>query len=363
MTKNKPVSLFLTFVVLAVLTILAAAALSGCRLDRPSYAAQLDPTNTPRAVVLTIDPAKAGTGLVFLPQDPTATPGGPLFPTATPNGEGTANQPGSGSSNVSGPAGKAPLLNIPDDQVNILLLGSDQRPYEGGYRTDVIMVVSVNLDSKTINLISFPRDLYVTLPGLYNDRINAAQFRGGFSLLAETFEYNFGFRPDYYGMIHLNGFAGLIDALGGVDVQVARNHTDERTGYGNYTVYAGTVHMDGETALWYVRSRKTTSDFDRTRRQQEVVNAIVRRLVSLDAAVKFPSLYSQFQSTIETNLPLSEITPLLPLAGDFLSGNFGSYAVGPSHVTPWVTPGGAQVLLPNRSAIQAMLKTALNAGP
>ena len=72
--------------------------------------------------------------------------------------------------------------------------------------------------------------------------------------------------------------------------------------------------MDAETALWYVRSRYTSSDFDRTRRQQEVVSAIVRRLLSFDVVTRFPSLYSQYNGIIETNLPLSEVTPLLPLA-------------------------------------------------
>jgi LCP family protein required for cell wall assembly len=203
--------------------------------------------------------------------------------------------------------------------------------------------------------------LYVTLPGLYQDRINSAQYRGGFTLMADTLEFNFGVRPDYYGIVNFYGFQSLIDTLNGVDVEVAQTLTDHRTGYGDYTVYPGTVHMDGETALWYVRSRYSSNDFDRTRRQQEVVFALMRRLVSFQLVTKFPQLYNQFQDTIETNLPLSEIIPLLPVADNLFRNEIGRYAVGPSHVSNWVTPGGAQVLIPNKPAIQALLKVALNA--
>ncbi|NIR66240.1 MAG: LytR family transcriptional regulator, partial [candidate division Zixibacteria bacterium] len=72
-----------------------------------------------------------------------------------------------------------------------------------------------------------------------------------------------------------------IDSLGGIDVEAQYTLTDHRDGYGTFTVYAGTTHMDGDTALWYVRSRKTSSDFDRARRQQEVLKAIFLRLLSL----------------------------------------------------------------------------------
>jgi len=340
--------------------VLALLALTGCQSI--GYAARLNPTQTPQTLLLTADVASLAKPIAFVPVDPTATPEGPIFPTATPNGDavaGTIDDITAGSGSSTG--GPVPLLKLPEDQVNILLLGSDQRPYEGGFRTDVILLVSINLDSQTINMVSFPRDLYVTMPGYYTDRINSAQYRGGFPLLASTLEYNFGVRPDYYGLINLFEFQQLIDTLGGITVNVGQTLTDERSGYGYYTVNAGMVNMDGETALWYARSRKTTSDFDRTRRHQELVVAMIRRLVSFDIVTKFPDLYNQFNGIIETNLPLSEITPLLPLADEFLQGEVGRYAVGPSHVSNWVTPTGSQVLLPNKPAIQQLLRTVLNA--
>ena len=103
------------------------------------------------------------------------------------------------------------------------------RPYGGGFRTDVMMLVSINLDSKEVNMISFPRDLYVYMPGLYSDRINTAMPRGGFDLVADTMEYNFGLRPDYYGMIHLWTLKTFVDSIGGINVQVGQTLSDQRT--------------------------------------------------------------------------------------------------------------------------------------
>ncbi|MCB2179696.1 LCP family protein [bacterium] len=335
--------------------------ISACGSLNPLAAAH-QPTSTPKTILLAYNPAQGTGETPFLPVDPTATPSGSIFPTATPSSQnGGQNDPEVNNSNqASSSGGPVNLIEQPENQVNILLLGSDQRPYEGGFRTDVILLVTVNMDLQTINLTSFPRDLYVTLPGYYNDRINSAQYRGGFTLMADTFEYNFGVRPDYYALINFYGFQDLINTLGGIDVQVAQTLTDHRDGYGDYTVYPGTVHMNGDTALWYVRSRYSTSDFDRTRRQQEVLTAIMRKIVSLDAVTKIPDLYNQFQGTVETNLPLAEVIPMLSLTDDFMSGTIGRYAVGPGQVSNWVTPAGAQVLVPNKPAIQAILKEALN---
>ncbi|MBN2044208.1 MAG: LCP family protein [Anaerolineales bacterium] len=309
--------------------------------------------------LLAADLNNLGLENVFMPVDPTPTQNGPVFPTATPDGRPPTDWTTILPENSNNSNQPAEPLKLPHNQVNFLLLGSDQRPYEGGFRTDVIMLVSINTESQTVNMVSFPRDLYVYLPGLYSDRINSAMARGGFALLADTLEYNFGVRPDYYGLINFWSFKNLIDTLGGINVQVGRTLSDQRTGYGTYTVYPGSVNMNGETTLWYVRSRYTTSDFDRARRQQEVVTALVRRLLSFDVVTKFPTLYNQFQGIIETNLPLAEVTPFLPLADELFNGDYGTYVVDESLVTHWRTPSGSAVLLPNQEAIQTLLVTAL----
>lgn len=253
------------------------------------------------------------------------------------------------------------IFNQPEGQTNILLMGSDQRPNDGGFRTDALLLVTLNNDLGMVNITSFPRDLYVYIPGWGMDRINTAQVRGGFQLTAQTFEYNFGVRPDHWALVNFSGFTTIIDALGGINVQVGKQLTDKRGDYGYYTVYPGSVHMDGETALWYVRARKTTSDFDRTRREQEVILAIFRRLISLNALQNAGTLYEQYKQTVSTDMRLLDVIPLLPLAAEVAANNqINRYAVGPDDVTGWQTNAGAQVLLPNQAAIREIMEQALN---
>ena len=253
---------------------------------------------------------------------------------------------------------------LPEGTVNLLVLGSDFRPGEG-YRTDVMMLVSIHGSSGTVNVVSFPRDLYVTIPGWTTQRLNTAFAYGGFPLMADTLQYNFGVRPDYYVMTNFQGFIGIIDSLGGVTVNVGNYLSDKcdlpqaRGGY--CEVSAGPVTMDGPTALWYVRSRYTTSDFDRTRRAQEVLYALFQRFMSIDAVSKLPEFFSYYQSSVETNMGIDAMTTLLPVASQVIgdSSRVNRYAIGPAHVTPFTTSGGAMVLLPNYDAISGIIAEAV----
>ena len=165
------------------------------------------------------------------------------------------------------PAGSLPAQALPipqpEGEVTILLMGSDQRPGARDFRTDTMLLIVLKIDG-SVSLVSFPRDLWVYLPGHGMERINTAQEYGGFELVQSTFQYNFGFTPQSYVLTNFNGFRFIVDDLGGIDVQVGLTLSDARTGYPEgYTVDPGLVHMDSETALWYVRARKTTSDLDR----------------------------------------------------------------------------------------------------
>ena len=253
------------------------------------------------------------------------------------------------------------ILPQPSGQVNILILGSDQRPNEGGFRTDAMILATLNPDLGTVNLTSFPRDLYVYIPGWTVQRLNTAHGYGGFALTQMTFEYNFGVRPDHYMMIGMNAFKDVIDSLDGVDVQVAQTLTDWRDHYGYYTVSAGNVHMDGETALWYARSRYSTNDLVRNRRQQEVLGAIFDKLLSLDAVNRAPELYQAYVQNVTTDLSLEDIHPLLPLAAQLGDGsNLHRYAIGSGQVYDWISYGGGQVLMPIRDAVVGVMRQALN---
>ena len=256
-------------------------------------------------------------------------------------------------------------LEKPEGQINIILLGSDLRPEDGGFHTDIIVWVSLNPEDGYISAISFPRDLYVYIPNYGYERINFAFPLGGFDMLADTFEYNFGIRPDYYALVDFTGFKAVINNLGGINVQTAQNLTDtcdkSLSASGYCSVGPGLIHMDGDWALWYARSRYSTNDIDRTRRAQEVIEAIFNRLMSLDAILKIPDLYSAYTTYVQTDIPLTEIVSLVPLASQvYDSGDIRNYVIGYDHVYNWVTYAGAQVLMPYENSIQDVIIEALS---
>ena len=249
-----------------------------------------------------------------------------------------------------------PLLAKPDDQINILILGSDQRPNDVGFRTDVIMLLSMNSESKKANLISFPRDLYVYQPGYRMDRINSAQSRGGIELSYLTLEYNFGIQVDHYVLVNFNSFGKIIDSLGGIEVNVARPLSDQRDGFGIFTLDSGIVEMDAETALWYVRSRGTSDDFDRNHRQQEILSALFFEAFSFDIFQNASIYFQAYKDTIETDIDFSDLLQLLPLASLIYSGeSIGMFFIGPNETIPWITSSNAQVLLSDSENMQALL--------
>jgi len=292
-------------------------------------------------------------------------------PTATPfqpNQDGSQPaMPGNPDNDADPNATLTPTKRVfqkPEGQVNILLLGSDVRPNDGGFRTDVIMWVSLNPRDGFVSVISFPRDLFVYIPGLGNNRINIAFQYGGFEMLADTFEENFGVRPDHYVLVDFNGFKTVINNLGGIDVQTAQNLTDTCAKWINASGYCsagpGLVHMNGEVALWYARSRYSSSDFDRERRAQEVAEAIFRRLVSLDVLLKAPNLYNAYINYVQTDLGLSDVVSLLPLASKVNeNGDIRNYVVGFDETTDWITGQGAMVLLPHYDQIEQIFIEAL----
>ena len=322
--------------------------------------------------------------LVTVPADatPTPTPFQPLnyvealTPTLTPfqpltnDGLPLESTP---QSFYNPPYAPSPVSVLNDNQtVTFILLGSDKRPGETYFRTDTIVVAVIRPASGQVVLISIPRDLYVYIPTIGMDRINTAYEYGemynypggGLALLKDTILYNLGLRIDHMAIVDFDGFRRIVNTLGGVDVNVSQTFYDTRTGYPyGYTVYPGMVHMDGDLALWYARSRKSTSDFDRGRRSQEVLRALYTRALQTNSFSKIPELFNDFSSSIITDLTLSDLLQFAPLALNLNDANIHSYYIGPDLVTNWMTPGGASVLLPNGPAIQSMLQQALSTAP
>lgn len=260
----------------------------------------------------------------------------------------------------------APVVNFyPDGKpVNILLLGSDQREGDGSFRTDVIVLVSIDTANLSASAVSFPRDLWVEPPTLYPMKINMIQGLGGFDSMAKMFETNFGVRPDFYVLTNFSGFTHLIDSMGGIDVHIHENLTDScdlpQAQGGICNVGPGVLPMDGATALWYARSRQSTSDYDRLRRAQEVVQAVFERLMSLDALSHLPKYFKEFSKDIETNLTVFDVTKLAPVAVRLFQeqDRIHRYVIDENQATPSWSWDGMWILLPDQGAIRSLLEEA-----
>jgi LCP family protein required for cell wall assembly len=253
----------------------------------------------------------------------------------------------------------------PGEQVNILLLGSDWRPNRG-YRTDIVLLVSIDKKYSTVSLVSFPRDLWLGIPGIQQERINTAMGYGGFPLLKSTFEHNFAIPIDFYMMTNFNGFKNIIDTLGGIEINASQNTADRCDLSYQHGAWCskgpGQEHLDGELALWYVRSRYTSDDFDRTRRAQEVLEGLFKKIMSLDAVARAPEIYNLFISNVETDMTFEDIFSLIAITPSILSEpiRVSRFYIGPEQVSSHTIPSsGANVLLPNYAAIWEIIKQAV----
>lgn len=265
------------------------------------------------------------------------------------------------------------------DLINILLIGSDQRGGGSYFRTDTLIIASIRPRDQVVSLISIPRDLFVYIPGWTMQRVNTAYLHGemskypggGAALLKDTIRYNLGIRIDNLAIVDFNGFVKIIDVLDGVDVPLACPYTDWRAinPKGNlenpnnwrlYKVSPGIVHMDGEFALWYARSRMRSNDFDRGRRQQEVLRAIYDKALKLGVLPRIPEMYQQVSDIVKTDIDLNDVLALAPMALNLDAPRIRSYYISSKYVKGWWTPQGASVLLPKRDKLEPMLQEAMS---
>ncbi|MBM2810653.1 MAG: putative transcription regulator [Chloroflexi bacterium] len=274
----------------------------------------------------------------------------------------------------------SPLDLIPawkgTDRVNILVLGIDQRDDERDAgtpaRSDTLMVVSIDPAQKAASIISFPRDLWLQIPGLGDERINAA-FRfgelrkldgGGAGVAARTIEQNFGLQTQYYAVIDFRGFEEIVNTVGGVLVDVPRPLRDDEyptDNYGYERVYfaPGPQLMDGTTALKYARTRHADSDFGRMARQQQVMLGVRDRALRLNMLTRLPSLLDQGMRTVQTNIAPTDILSLAKLASEIDTTAVGSLVVDNQLVTPFTGVGGASLQLPKPAEIRRAIQRAL----
>lgn len=247
---------------------------------------------------------------------------------------------------------------------NILLLGTDQRDLDYVGRTDTIMVLAIDEPNNRAALVSLPRDMYLPIPGVGYSRINTAYAYGeerkpggGLPLLMSTIERNFGIPIERYVRIDFSGFEGVVDALGGVDVVVDCPLYDELIYryFDVYTLEPGSYRMNGEQALYYARSRKTTNDFDRARRQQRVLLAIRDRILGANMVPRIPALWLAMRDIVDTNLGAADIANLAKLGATMEGKDLYGMVIRYPLVDDWVTPQGGMVQLPDLPAINQAL--------
>jgi len=257
------------------------------------------------------------------------------------------------------------------ERVNILLLGVDQRPQEAGpCRTDTMIVVTVDPATNTAGMLSIPRDLYVEIPGYGLNRINVAHFLGdrdnypggGPALAKKTAQYNLGVPIHYYIRINFQGFRDIVDALGGITVEVENEiwddeYPDENYGYMTIYIPAGVQQMDGEMALRYARTRHDGSDFVRLRRQQKVLFAIREKALSLDLIPRLPELLRTMGYTVDTDLDPQVVLALAQIARQIEKEDIKSAVIDETMVVPVILPDtGANVLYPLRDKIAEVVE-------
>lgn len=259
---------------------------------------------------------------------------------------------------------------------NILLIGVDAREGEEAEKTrsDTMMLVTIDTRNNQIKLTSFLRDLYLEIPGYREDKLNAAQSRGGTQLLRDTLEYNFKIRIDNYMMVSFDMFTTIIDKLGGVDVEITEKeakYINSRDHMALEDVYAfpdklsgGMQHFTGAQALWYSRIRYLDSDFMRTARQRKVISALVKKATK-QSPTDLLAMAEEIMPMIRTDLTEDEIMDLGLHALSYLQYDIVQQQIPAEDAYKSGKRRGQDVLLPdmdkNRSVLKAFVfeKTAV----
>lgn len=325
------------------------------------------------------------------PPTPTSIPTDTPTPTALPRPSGafiptivvTAGEVISGTPVPT----QMPLVDQPSGAINILLLGTDQRPGESGYRTDSIIVVGVNPNRQYVTLLSIPRDLWVYVPIEDKfDRLNTVdawgeshQVPGGSaSLIKQTLLYNLGIPIDYYARVNFTGIKQIVDRVGGVEVlafcplydvfpDVPDNQSDIISDPAQLaTVLTGTIDIptpglytfDGKHALWFARSRESTNDFDRSRRQQQVLRAIWAKIKANGLIAQLPSLWADVTSIVQTDLSVNDVAYLASFASQLDDSHIKLRAIDKLSTDGFVAANGAEVLAIAPDRVSAVLQEA-----
>lgn len=241
-------------------------------------------------------------------------------------------------------------LVVPPPPLDVLVLGLDAREGEGYLtRTDSIILVGIQPAQLRVSMLSVPRDLFIDVPGYGLQRINTVNVLGemesqgyGPALLASSIENSFGISPDRYVRLNFQGFIDLVDAVGGITIDVERTIVD----YAYPTPDGGTIsirfdpgvqHMDGERALMYARTRHADDDYRHAERQQQVLSALSLKLLN---PVSWPAVFSVLNRSVDTDLSIIDMAIYAPTV-ILNAGRFERFVIDRDYIS--AAPNGSPI--------------------
>lgn len=247
------------------------------------------------------------------------------------------------------------------EPISVLVMGIDDSVPGGPRDTDSMMVMSYDPQSNTASVMSVPRDLWVDVPGDGYDRINTAYENGGVATAELTVEQVLGIPVEYYALVDYAAFVKLVNDVGGIDVNVPYAINDpcypnaDMTACTVFNLAAGPQHLHGETALVFARERHsfTSQDIQRESDQQIVLLALKAALLQPKNLLQLPAIIGDLQGLVQTNLPYSNLPTMANAVLHLPPSSITTTVLGlGTDVTPYTTSGGADVLLPNQTAVR-----------
>ncbi len=262
----------------------------------------------------------------------------------------------------------ATIFGLPDRPFTVLIVGLDVRPQQGGpSRTDTILLLRVDAGGNRAGIVSIPRDALMRVPvpsgGSITDRVNTAYVYNWSAddagqapaALAATIEENLGIEIDYYAVFDQRGAADIIDAAGGVTVEVRAafgqaNYSDDDVNVIPQFFEEGKQHLDGYEAVAYGRIREGSSDFDRIRRQQQVAEGLVSQLSSPASVTKLPGVWRAYERAVDSDLSLRQSAGLFVLLKRIGTGRIVTRSLGDAAVSCSACTAAILQLLPGETA-------------
>ena len=318
-----------------ILWVLASLALAACAAPTPSV--------TSTAAVPTVTPSATQS----------------LTPAATPIAVRTARSIYPTAQLTSIRETQAPLagIELPTDVKTLLLIGTDSlTPFPG--RSDALVLVFYHPWLGRASFLSIPPDTFLYIPGYTVQRLNVAYAVGGFNMVADALEYNFGVRPDDYALIHLDDFVYFMDDLGGLEITVV-----ERMPSICSDIQPGQALLNGDQVMCYLRYRDKMNELNRNLRQQEVLRLVIQRMVHGGTLARLPDLFQLYNESVETSLTLPKILSYIPFMlrlGD--ANHVGYFQVKRPALVTWQIPDGLKpnVFLLDQTSLVKQVQTAID---